>query len=103
GCPLRMTCRLWRGLTREAVTLLEDGKPRPIVAFTAVDLAERAASPARASWVRDGTPAVNPNDQRPEGRRVIIMLDWSIRFADQLLAKRVATAAVDALGPDDLA
>ena len=31
------------------------------------------------------------------------MLDWSIRFLDQILAKRIATAAVDALGPDDLA
>src|SRR6188768_2192229 len=31
-----------RGLTRENFTILEDGKPRPAVAFAAVDLAERA-------------------------------------------------------------
>jgi VWFA-related protein len=92
-----------RGLTREEFTILEDGKPRPIVAFTAVELSERAASPARASWVRDVTPDVTTNATRPEGRLVVIMLDWSIRFADQGLAKRIATAAVDALGPDDLA
>jgi VWFA-related protein len=92
-----------RGLTREDFTLLEDGKPRPIVAFTSVDLAEREASPARASWVRDVTPDVTTNTTRAEGRLVVIMLDWSIRFADHVLAKRIATAAVDALGPDDLA
>jgi VWFA-related protein len=92
-----------RGLTRDAFTILEDGKPRPIVAFTPVTLAEREASPAAASWVRDVSPDVTTNSVRPEGRLVVIMLDWSIRFADQLLAKRIATAAVDALGPDDLA
>jgi len=92
-----------RGLTRENFTILEDGKPRPAVAFAAVDLAEREASPARASWVRDVAPDVTTNAVRPEGRLVVIMFDWSIRFYDQLLAKRIATAAVDALGPDDLA
>src|ERR1043165_2119879 len=45
-----------RGLTREDFTVLEDGKPRPIVAFAPVNLAEQAASPARASWVREVAP-----------------------------------------------
>jgi VWFA-related protein len=92
-----------RGLTRENFTLLEDGKPRPVVAFVPVDLAERDATPARASWVRDVAPDVTTNTLRPEGRLVVIMFDWSIRFLDHMLAKRIATAAVDALGPDDLA
>src|SRR5688500_10515184 len=92
-----------RGLTRADFTILEDGKPRPLAAFAAVDLPEREASPARASWVRDVAPDVTTNTMRPEGRLVVIMFDWSIRFADHVLAKRIATAAVDALGPDDLA
>ena len=92
-----------RGLTKESFTILEDGKPRPVVAFAPVDLAEREAAPARASWVREVTPDVTANSMRAEGRLVVIMFDWSIRFADQILAKRIATAAVDALGPDDLA
>lgn len=92
-----------RGLTPADFTILEDGKPRPIVAFVPVDLAERDASPARASWVRDVSPDVTTNDVRPEGRLVVIMFDWSIRFEDHLLARRIATAAVEALGPDDLA
>ena len=92
-----------RGLTTADFTILEDGKPRPIVAFVPVDLAERKASVARASWVRDVAPDVTTNDVRPEGRLVVIMFDWSIRIGDHLLARRIATAAVDALGPDDLA
>lgn len=92
-----------RGLTTADFTILEDGKPRPIVAFVPVDLAEREASPARASWTRDVSRDVTTNDVRPEGRLVIIMFDWSIRFEDQVLAKRIATAAVDQLGPGDLA
>jgi hypothetical protein len=31
------------------------------------------------------------------------MFDWSIRFEDHLLARRIAAAAVDQLGPGDLA
>jgi VWFA-related protein len=91
-----------RGLAPPNFTILEDGKPRPIVAFSAVDLPERDASSARASWVRDVSPDVVTNAIRPEGRLVVIMLDWSIRFEDHLLANRIATAAVNSLGPDDL-
>jgi VWFA-related protein len=91
-----------RGLAQPNFTILEDGKPRPIVAFSAVDLPERDASSARASWVGDVSPDVVTNAIRPEGRLVVIMLDWSIRFEDHLLANRIATAAVNSLGPDDL-
>jgi VWFA-related protein len=92
-----------RGLTAADFTILEDGKPRPIVAFIPVDLAERAAVPPAAAWVREVPRDVTANDLKPEGRLVVIMFDWSIRFSDQMLARRVAAAAVDALGPDDLA
>jgi VWFA-related protein len=92
-----------RGLTASDFTILEDGKPRPVVAFVPVDIAERESFEGRASWVRDVAPDAVDNDVRPEGRLVVIMFDWSIRFHDQVLAKRIATAAVDQLGPDDLA
>jgi VWFA-related protein len=52
--------------------------------------------------VRDVAPDAVDNNVRPEGRLVVIMFDWSIRFADQQLARRIAAAAVDQLGPDDL-
>jgi VWFA-related protein len=92
-----------RGLTQADFTILEDGKPRPILAFLPVELADVSAPPAHASWLRDVPRDVTTNALRPEGRLVVIMLDWSIRFQDQVLARRIATAAVDALGPDDLA
>jgi len=92
-----------RGLTASDFTILEGGKPRPVVAFVPVDIARRESFDGRASWLRDVAPDAVENDVRPEGRLVVIMFDWSIRFADQQLARRIATAAVDQLGPDDLA
>jgi VWFA-related protein len=92
-----------RGLTASDFTILEDGKPRPVVAFVPVEIAQRDSFEGRASWLRDVAPDVVDNDVHPEGRLVVIMFDWSIRFADQALARRIATAAVGALGADDLA
>jgi VWFA-related protein len=92
-----------RGLTTADFTVLEDGKPRPIVAFVPVDLAEPETIVAPAAWVRDVAPDVITNAVKPEGRLVVIMFDWSIRFEDQALAKKVAAAAIDQLGPNDLA
>ena len=92
-----------RGLTAADFTIFEDGKPRPVVAFVPVELASRESYEGRASWMRDVAPDVIDNNVRPEGRLVVIMFDWSIRFHDQQLARRIATAAVDQLGPDDLA
>jgi VWFA-related protein len=92
-----------RNLTAADFTILEDGKTRPIVAFVPVELAEPERLAGQATWVRDVAPDVITNDVRPEGRLVVIMLDWSIRFEDQQLARRIATAAVDQLGPGDLA
>ena len=91
-----------QGLTIADFTVLEDGKPRPIVGFVPVQLAERERASA-AAWLRDVTPDITTNDVKREGRLVIIMFDWSIRFDDSTLARRIATAAVDQLGPGDLA
>jgi VWFA-related protein len=92
-----------RGLTTADFTILENGKPQPILAFSTVNLPEAETAAAGASWLRDVSRDVTTNDVRPEGRLVVIMFDWSIRFADQALARRIATAAVNRLGPGDLA
>src|SRR5262245_52022307 len=92
-----------QGLTTADFTILEDGKPRPIVAFVPVNLDEPDRATASATWLRDVAPDVVTNAVRPEGRLVVIVFDWSIRFEDQLLAKKIAAAAVDQLGPNDLA
>jgi len=91
------------GLTTADFTILEVGKPRPMVGFVPVNLEEPNQALAPAAWVRDVAPDVVTNAVNPEGRLVVIMFDWSIRFLDQALARRIAVAAVDELGPDDLA
>jgi VWFA-related protein len=92
-----------RGLTAADFTVLEDGKPRPVVAFVPVELAEPPVTNPGAPWLRDVFRDVLSNDMRPEGRLVVIMFDWSIRNGDQQLARRIAAGAVDQLGPGDLA
>jgi VWFA-related protein len=93
-----------RGLTAADFTVLEDGQPREIQAFSEVYLPERLRAEA-APWVRDvpGDVATNQGAE-DQGRLVIILLDRSIPAGDAIrTAKRSAIAAVNELGPDDLA
>src|SRR5215472_13500917 len=48
--------RAVRGLTAADFTILEDGKPRPVVAFVPVELASPVSYEGRASWVRNVAP-----------------------------------------------
>ena len=93
-----------RGLTASDFTVLENGAARPIRAFTPVELAARTRA-TEAVWIDDVPPDVATNDiDRHEGRLVIILMDRiDPGAAAQLMARKIATAAVDALGPDDLA
>ena len=90
-----------RGLTADDFTILEDGRPRPIVAFTAVDLP--TSPPPPTEWIRDVPADAVTNVMPPEGRLVVILLDRTIRPPSQPLGRRIAGAAIDALGPNDLA
>ncbi|HVW05164.1 MAG TPA: VWA domain-containing protein, partial [Vicinamibacterales bacterium] len=93
-----------RGLTAADFTIEEDGRERPIVAFAPVELsAAPAATTSMAAWTRDAPRDVVSNEDANTGRLVVIALDWSIRFYDQQLARRIASAAVDGLGPTDQA
>jgi VWFA-related protein len=93
-----------RGLTKEDFTIFQDGKPQPIEAFSEVSLPDRVVSD-RAPWTRDVPPDVVTNQiAEQEGRLVIILLDRTIPLGQPTItAKRIADAAVDALGPGDLA
>jgi len=91
-----------RGLTAKDFTILENGRERPIAVFSPVDLpAPPAAASDAAAWVDDAPRDVVSNSGMDAGRLVVIALDWSIRFYDQALARRIALAAVDRLGPTD--
>ena len=89
------------GLTAADFTVLEDGKPRPIVAFTPVDLAPR--EPPTAPWMAEVASDLQTNDLQREGRLVVVLLDRSIAFTEIDIARRVAAAAIEQLRPADLA
>jgi VWFA-related protein len=93
-----------RGLAAADFTIFQDGQPQPIEAFTEVRLPDRIVA-AAAPWTREVAPDVATNlIAGQEGRLVIILLDRSIPVGQPAIAaRRIATAAVDQLGPGDLA
>jgi VWFA-related protein len=92
-----------RDLTAADFTLFEDGKPRPIAAFTFVELPARAPAP-EAPWTRDVAPDVATNALPQEGRLVVILMDRTIPDGYPTMnARAIAKAAVNELGPGDLA
>jgi VWFA-related protein len=93
-----------RGLTAAEFTVFEEGVARPIRAFTAVDLPARTTS-AETAWSKDVPPDVVSNQVgEQEGRLVVILMDRTIPVQQPtIVARRIATAAVDELGPADLA
>jgi VWFA-related protein len=96
-----------RGLQASDFTVLEDGQPRPIRSFQAVDA--RAASTTRAAAMPPMAllPAHNvvTNQISSDASRLIfILLDRSIEpERPMIVARQIADAAVDAMEPGDLA
>jgi VWFA-related protein len=89
------------GLTAADFTLLEDGKPRPLAAFTAVSL-PAAVTPAVA-WTRDVARDVVTNSVPQQGRLVVIMFSGTTRANKMPNARQIGSSIVNELGPDDLA
>jgi VWFA-related protein len=90
-----------RGLTAADFTVRENGDDRPMVFFAPVELPAAVPVESAAAWVRDAPKDVVSNEGTDAGRLIVIAFDWSIRFYDQALARRIALAAVDRLGPAD--
>jgi VWFA-related protein len=88
------------GLTAADFTVYEDGKARPIVAFTTVDLPSRVLAPA--PWMDEIAPDVATNVFPPEGRLVVILFDRSISTTQRAVAVGIAEAVVTQLRPGDL-
>ena len=93
-----------RGLTADEFTVLENGVRRPIRTFSAVDIPARTRA-QEPVWAKDAAPDVENNQiAKEEGRLVIILMDRSIPYlGGTVQAQRIATAAVDQLGPHDVA
>lgn len=92
-----------RGLTAEDFSILEDGQPREIQAFTEVYLPDRVRA-QDAAWMRVVPSDVATNQTaQEEGRVVIVLLDRTIPLGQPTItAKRIATTVINQLGPGDL-
>jgi VWFA-related protein len=93
-----------RGLTAADFTVQEDGKERPISAFTAVEVPGYAPPATTAAWTRDAITDVTTNALPEEGRLIVILFDRSIPDGFPMLAARdIAKNAVKEMGPNDVA
>jgi VWFA-related protein len=99
------------GLTAADFTVKEDGVERPIAAFTAVDLsgdspANVAGGPVAlptGATTSAGASAASAREARP-GRLVTILMDRSTPPGEPtIVARHIADAVVDQLGPGDQA
>jgi VWFA-related protein len=93
-----------RGLKPADFTILENGKPRPISVFSAIEIADEP--PPAAPWVRDVAPDVGTNDGITERRLFLIVFDDAAGDFDPRVvknAKDIGRRMVESLGPSDLA
>jgi VWFA-related protein len=91
-----------RGLTAADFSVLEDGVPQAITAFTAIDIPD-VAEPS-STWVRDVAPDVRRNDDIADRRVVVLVLDDATPMpaGEVHRARDLARAAIDRLSADDL-
>ena len=99
-----------RGLTASDFTVLEDGKPRGIVAFSAIELPPAATASSGVETV----PSDVARNDLPDGRIVVILIDpflgrvmvpGRVTIADPpgiTALRATARRVVDSLGPGDL-
>jgi VWFA-related protein len=93
-----------RGLTAADFTVFEDGKARPVSAFTAVDVPPSIQPAAAATWTRDVISDVTTNALPDEGRLLVILMDRTIPDGYPTIAARdIARNAVREMGPNDVA
>ena len=93
------------GLTASDFTVLENGRPRPIVGVFEMHVSETTGRPGTALWLRDAPHDVATN-VLPEGRLLVLVLDDATIPADPGIvdaAKEIARGVIDRMGPADLA
>jgi VWFA-related protein len=89
------------GLAASDFEVLVDGQPKPLAAFAAVTLPDDPS--VAAASIPPVAPDVQTNQVPAEGRLVVIVMDRSIRDDDMKTAHAIANAAIDRLGPNDIA
>jgi VWFA-related protein len=93
-----------RGLTPADFTILENGRPQPVVVFKAVDIPE--PEPPSAPWLREVAPDVRSNEGIEDRRLFLLVMDDAAMQADPRAAnngREIARRVIDGLGPSDLA
>ena len=93
-----------KALTAADFTVLEDGKPQPVAAFSEVDLPD--PPPPRVAWMRDIPSDVKRNSEIVDRRLVVLVMDdATIPFEQAMIksAREIGRLAVERLGPNDLA
>jgi len=97
------TRRPVQGLTAADFTILEDGTPQPVVAFSAVEVPPPVAPTAR--WMREVPVDVATNQY--DGRRLVTVVIDDATVGGTLATRKSALAAarrvIDGLGPTDVA
>src|SRR5262245_29240394 len=91
-----------RGLTQKDFTILQDGRPQPIVGFATLDF-DSSAAPV-TGWMRDVAPDVATNEYK-ESRLFVIVMDDALIPQEPFSiksAREIANKIIDKLGPDDL-
>ena len=93
-----------RGLQVSDFAVLEDGQPRPIRSFQAVDAASATATATAATAPIPAHEVATNRMGDDTSRLIFILMDRSIPpERPMLVARQIADAAVDAMGPGDLA
>ena len=95
-----------RGLTRADFTVLEDGQPRNVDNFIAVDVPPPPPVLPVNSWMRTVPSDLQTNDiaRTPEGRLIVLLLDDVMIPADPAMisaTKRIGQLALDRLSRGD--
>jgi VWFA-related protein len=92
-----------QGLTAADFTVLTDGKPQPVVAFSAIDVP--GPEKTGAAWLRETSSDVVANDVNVRRIVIIVMDDASMPFDPGVrdFAVKIGNAVIDELGPNDLA
>ena len=94
-----------RGLTQADFTVLEDGVPQSIAAFTSVDVPDAVPDPTGAPWLKNVAADVGGNADMQQRRLFILAIDDATIENDVLAIKKVkeiAKSVVEKLGPNDL-